>query len=389
MTTSDLAAPQLPWEAADPFPFYEQRRQHGTIVWDDSANAWLALGYHAARTVLSGQHWTSDPRTTANGLTGVFNSVFVEASMLFTDGTVHRRLRDAVRDVFSRNFITGLDAGIDAICQSVLDAVDPGEPVDVMSQIALPLPIAVIGAWLGLDSRQCAALRDNSASIVRLLGGFTDESELHDGLAAAASLIAELLPATADRRAHPADDLLSYIAAGPLTLDEAVVTTVLIAVAGHETTANLLGTSLIRLLTPNADGIRLADRIDPSDPRVLTELLRLDGPIQAVGRTATREQYLDGVRISCGETVLVCPAAANRDPAVFDDPAGFRLDRGPAPLSFGHGAHFCLGAPLARLETAAALTHILRRQSVLDGMPTWRDTPAIRGPLAVPVRFRT
>ncbi|MUL47563.1 cytochrome P450 [Mycobacterium sp. CBMA293] len=391
MTTPNLLTPQLPWDAADPYPFYEARRRDGDVVWDDTAGAWLALGYHVTREVLAGPHWTSDPRATtaATSATEFFNSAFVDASMLFTDGPTHDRLRGAVRDVFGRSFINRLSAGIESICHDTIYAIPADHTFDAMSQIALPLPIAVIGAWLGLDADQCAALREYSPTIIRILGGFADLEELEHGIGAAAALLTQMLPAAADRRTHPRDDLLSFIAADPsLTLDEVVITAILIAVAGHETTANLLGASLIRLLTPSSDGTLLAEEIDPVDPAVLTELLRLDSPVQAAGRTATADQTIAGIDIRCGETVLACVAAANRDPAVYAEPDQFRPGRpGPAPVTFGHGAHFCLGAPLARLETTAALRHILHRRPVLAAAPTWRDTRAIRGPATVPIRF--
>ncbi|MCA4754393.1 cytochrome P450 [Mycolicibacterium fortuitum] len=390
-TSPDGTIARLPWDAADPYPFYDARRRDGEVVWDDAAQAWLALGYHAVRDVLAGPQWTSDPRANRGAAAAAefFNSTFVEASMLFTDGPVHDRLRGAVRDVFGRAFINRLTDGVESICHETVSVIPSDLPFDAMSQIALPLPIAVIGAWLGLDCEQCSALREHSPSIIRILGGFTDREELEAGIAAAAALLTEILPAAADRRARPRDDLLSYIAADPtLSLDEVVITAILVAVAGHETTANLLGAGLIRLLTPDADGTRQSDVIDPADPAVVTELLRLDSPVQATSRTATADQTLAGVDIRCGETVLACVAAANRDPAVYDAPHLFRPGRaGPAPLSFGHGAHYCLGAPLARLETSLALRHILCRGPVLSGMPTWRDTPAIRGPLTVPLRF--
>jgi cytochrome P450 len=391
MTTPDVTAPRLPWDAADPYPFYDTRRREDDVVWDDTAQSWLVLGYHAAREVLAGTDWISDPRANrANAEALKFlNPQFVDASMLFTDGLPHIRLRGAVRDVFTRSFIAGLTEGVESICADAVAAIATGDDFDVMSQIALPLPIAVIGAWLGLDTDQCAALREHSPAIIRILGGFADDDELEIGLAASAALIADFLPAAADRRTHPGDDLLSFIASdADLTLDEVVVTAILIAVAGHETTANLLGASLIRLLTPDPDGARLADRIEPDDPTVITELLRLDSPVQATGRTATAGQTLAGVDIGCGDAVLVCVAAANRDPAVYDHPDQFQPGRpGPAPIAFGHGAHYCLGASLARLETTAALRHILGRSPILAGTPTWRDTPAIRGPLTLPARF--
>lgn len=306
MTSPDGTIARLPWDAADPYPFYDARRRDGEVVWDDAAQAWLALGYHAVRDVLAGPQWTSDPRANRGAAAAAefFNSTFVEASMLFTDGPVHDRLRGAVRDVFGRAFINRLTDGVESICHETVSVIPSDLPFDAMSQIALPLPIAVIGAWLGLDCEQCSALREHSPSIIRILGGFTDREELEAGIAAAAALLTEILPAAADRRARPRDDLLSYIAADPtLSLDEVVITAILVAVAGHETTANLLGVGLIRLLTPDADGTRQSDVIDPADPAVVTELLRLDSPVQATSRTATADQTLAGVDIRCGETV--------------------------------------------------------------------------------------
>lgn len=266
MTTPDVILPRLPWDAADPYPFYEARRRDGDVVWDDTAGSWLVLGYHAAREVLAGPHWVSDPRanrTTTDALE-FLSPQLVEASMLFTDGLPHVRLRGAVRDVFTRSFITGLTEGVESICADAVAAVATDEDFDLMSQIALPLPIAVIGAWLGLDTDQCAALREHSPAIIKILGGFADDDELEEGLSASAALIADFLPAAADRRTHPGDDLLSFIAADPdLSLDDVVVTAILIAVAGHETTANLLGAGLIRLLTPISEGVRFSRRNRP------------------------------------------------------------------------------------------------------------------------------
>lgn len=393
MTTRDLATPRLPWEAADPYPFFEAQRRDGDVVWDDSAQAWLILGYHVAREVLTGAHWTSDPRANqaAAGAAALFNSALVEANMLFTDGAAHDRLRGAVRDVFGRSFINQLHDGVESICANTVSTIPAGQTFDAMSQIALPLPVAVVGAWLGLDADECAALREYSPAIIRILGGIADEAELEQGIGAAAALMTVMLPAAADRRTHPGDDLLSFIAAdSELSLDEVVTTAILIAIAGHETTANLLGASLIRLLTPDGDGTRLADRIDPDDSAVITELLRLDSPVQVAARTATADQTIAHIDIRCGETVLVCIAAANRDPGVYVEPDRFMPGRSApalAPLAFGYGAHYCIGASLARLETSVALRHIFARRPVLTGAPTWRDTAAIRGPKTTPIRF--
>ncbi|MDR3662249.1 MAG: cytochrome P450, partial [Mycobacterium sp.] len=322
MTASDVTGPvigaRLPWDAADPYPFYAARRGAGDVVWDDVAQAWLVLGYDAAREVLGGSAWTSDPL--ANPLArAVLVPEFTKASMLFADGANHDRLRGAVRDAFTRSAVAGLTEGVQTIASEVVAQVPAGEQFDFMSQIALPLPIAVVGEWLNLDPGHAASLRELSPAIIRMLGTLAEPDEMAEGFSAAAALMAEFLPLAADRRAHPGDDLFSFIATDPeLTLDEVVVTAILIAVAGHETTANLLGTGLIRLLN---------EPVDTIDGAVVTELLRLDGPVQSTVRTATEAHRLGGADIAAGDSVIVVVAAANRDPAVFDKPDRFLLDR--------------------------------------------------------------
>ncbi len=391
MTGANVTSIRLPWDAADPYPFYEARRAEGDVVWDDTAQAWLAVSYEAAREVLGGSGWTSYPLANplARAAIDPLSADFFAGSMLFADGAHHQRLRGAARDVFTRSFVTNLRAGVDAITASLIDEPEVAVPFDFMADIALPLPIAVIGGWLDLEPATARLLRELSPVIIRMLGALADPDEIAAGAAAGAALMAEFLPMAADRRTHPGDDLLSFIAAAPdVSLDEVVATAILIAVAGHETTANMLGAGIITLLTPAEDGSRILDRIDSADPALVTELLRLHGPVQSTVRTATTGHTIAGTRIAAGDTVLVVVAAANRDPAVFAQPDQLQLDRpGPAPLSFGYGAHYCLGAAVAHLELVTAIPKIIARQPVLAGPVHWRDAPAIRGPLSVPLIF--
>jgi cytochrome P450 len=390
-TTKTAAASRLPWDPADPYPFYEQCRAQGDVVWDETAQSWLVVGYHAARHVLGEPGWTSDPRASAvtRGAITALGSDLVDRSMLLTDGANHRRLRNAVRDVFTPGFLTGLTDGIEAITRAVVDYPTAGEPFDFMTEIGLPLPLTVAAEWLGLDSDTADLLRTESPIIIRMLGALADPDDINAGAAAFGALVTEFLPVAADRRDRPGDDLLSFIATDPaLELADVIITAILIAVAGHETTANLLGTAMIRLLQPAETGTRLIDTIDPNDPSLLTELLRLDGPVQSTARAATTSHQLGEAAIGVGDRVLVVIAAANRDPAVFDDPNRFRPGRtGSPPLTFGYGAHYCLGAALARLETTEALRQILARKPELAGPPTWRESAAIRGPQTVPIMF--
>lgn len=391
MTTTDVTGARFPWDPAHPYRYYEERRREGDIVWDDTAQAWLVLGYDAVRQVLGGSGWTSDPLANALVRTSMdaVSQDFTRRSMLFADGPDHLRLRGSVRDVFTKSFVGGLTAGVEAIATTLIEQQPANTVFDFMSDIALPLPIAVISEWLDLGPQASHLLREVSPTIIRMLGAFAHPDEMASGATASAILMAEFLPIAADRRAHPGDDLLSFVAADPdLLLDEVAMMAILIAVAGHETTANLLGAGLTRLLTPGPDGIRIVDDIDPADPAVVTELIRLDGPVQSTVRTATTDHIVGAVEVSAGQSALLAIAAANRDPAVFDQPAQLRLDRnGPAPMSFGYGAHYCLGTALAQLELRVALPKLLARHPVLTGEVRWRDTPAIRGPLSVPLVF--
>lgn len=394
MTTPDTqATARLPWDPADPYPFYETCRREGDVVWNATAAAWLILGYHPARQILAEQGWTSNPLANPNTLAALraTNPDMLRRNILFTDGPAHLRLRGSVRDILTRSFIEGLRNGIATITADTIDAIPADVAFDFMTDIALPIPIAAAAAWMGLDITAARLLREESPAITRMLADSSDTIAIDNGTEALATLLTEFLPLAADRRRHPSDDLLSFIAADTdLELDDVVITAIIIAIAGHETTANLLGTAMIRLLTPQRDGTRPIEAIDTVDDRLITELLRLDGPAQAVTRTATQDHVIKGVTIHAGESALVVLAAANRDPAVYNKPEQLHTDRpGPAPLTFGHGAHYCLGAALARLETAIALQQVLARRPTLRGNPTWRDNPAIRGPQTLPCTFTT
>ncbi|WP_006241483.1 cytochrome P450 [Mycolicibacterium tusciae] len=390
MTAPEVTA-RLPWDAADPYPYYELRRREGAVVWDDGIGAWLILGYQPAQQILASTESTSNPLANPNAPAAIsaLDPDLLQRNILFTDGADHRRLRGSVRDVFTRSFITGLEGGIESVASQTIDHIPADVEFDVMADIALHLPIAIAAAWLDLGVASARLLREESPAISRMLSDLSDADAVDAGTAAFATLLTDLLPVAADRRTHPSDDLLSFIAADPeLELDDVVTTAVIIAVAGHETTANLLGAAMVRLLTPGSGDIRPIDRMETVDDRLVTELLRMDGPVQAVGRTAAGNHTIDDIEIHAGEPALVVLGAANRDPIVFNRPEQLQLDRpGPAPLAFGYGAHYCLGAALARLEIAIALRHLLARRPALCGEPAWRDTPAIRGPQTLPCVF--
>lgn len=363
--------------------------RHG-VRYDAQAGAWIVGGYHQARAVLVGRGWSSNPMASpanraAAAEVGLSDLPFAR-TMLLLDDPDHARVRNSIRDVFTPSYIAQMRPAVEAIAADVVGAVPIGDPFDFMSQVAQPFPIAVIAEWLGLDLPTATTLVNEAPTLIRALDAAFDPATLPASAAAFTALIADFLPLAAQRRADPREDLLSLLATDPaLDLDEVVVNAILLAVAGHETTANLLGAAVIRLFGAQAD----ADAPDPDDPRLLAELLRLDGPAQAVVRVATEPKTLGGQSIAVGEVVVVDVAAANRDPDVFEDPDAFRLDRDGAPpnLSFGFGAHRCVGAALAQLEVAVALDLLRRRGARVTGAAVARESSLLSGPTSVPMIF--
>lgn len=383
--------PRLPWDAINPYPYYQRRRQDGDVVWDDAVGAWLILGYHTAQAVLGQPGWTIDPLASPSLRTkrDSINPEMFSRSMLNNDGAAHRRLRSATRDVFAPSSIAGLRDGIEAIARALIDHPPAGTTIDFMSEVAQPLTLAVLGEWLGLDAESSRLLSAKVQEISPMVRPLPTVAEFEAGTAASARIVAHLLPLAAHRRSAPGDDLLSFLAADPdLSLDDVVVNTVNIAVGALENTADFLGSAIVRLLKPEHAGARLIDEVEVSDPGLITELFRLDTP-QAISRTATEPQRIGDAEIEPGQQVLVVLAAANRDPEVYEDPDRCRPGRSaPAPLTFGYGEHFCIGRGLARLQTQIVLQRMAARDPILTGPVTWRDTPSRRGPLTVPLAFR-
>ncbi|MFC9980614.1 cytochrome P450 [Gordonia sp. NPDC127522] len=398
---SGSTLPRTPWSSRHAHAdFVRLRDLHGAVGFDGDTAMWLVLGYDEARTVLTEPGWSSDPLSSVSARAALASIGLTDSPlarmMLQRDGADHRRIRSSLRDVFSLSFIKGLERGIATIAAELLDPIANADPVDLMTAFALPFPVAVIAELLGLDGAGARRLREESAAVAPALDGLLDPGSAVAAASSMTALVADFLPLAARRRADPADDLISLLATDPtLDLDEVVVNAILLAVAGHETTANAIGGAVVRLLKERPEG-RLVDRLgaldDPAvldDAAVIGEFLRLDGPAQSVVRSATSRHVLGGRTIEPGDTALVIIGAANRDPSVFEEPDDFRLDRDHAPphLAFGHGPHHCLGAALARAEMRAGLRAVADRHPSLAGHPVLRSSAVLRGWDSLPVRF--
>jgi cytochrome P450 len=266
----------------------------------------------------------------------------------------------------------------------------------VIEELAYPLPVTVISELMGVPIADRDTVKGWSHAIARALDAIVlpASPELIERGRRATTEMAGYFRALAEgRRRRPGEDLLSGLVAAEeagdrLSEEELLATCILLYVAGHETTVNLVGNGLLALLRHPAESRRL--REDPARvPGAIEELLRYDGPVQRVGRIAVADTEIGGVPIPAGALVMSLPGAANRDPAHFAEPDRLDVTRHePRHLAFGSGIHYCLGAPLARLEAQAAIGTLLRRFPALTlavERPVWRPSSTLRGLECLPV----
>jgi cytochrome P450 len=316
------------------------------------------------------------------------------SNMLVTDPPDHTRLRGLVTRAFTPRTVETLRGRIVGLVDELLDGFGPGE-VDVMDALAFPLPVTVIGEMLGVPAEDRPMLRPLVRSITAVLELAVTPEALAEATVADDKLSDYFVDLVAERRAHPQDDMLTKLIEAEdkgdqLTEHELISTAILLFAAGFETTTHLIGNGLLALLRHPDQVDRL--RADRSLFRpAVEELLRYDSPVQIAVRTAYEDLTIGGETIAKGGIVLALLGAANRDPAHFSDPD--RLDVGRdegAPISFGGGIHFCLGAALARLEGQIVFDRLLSRFATMElvgGPPTVRDSLTLRGLVDLKVRF--
>jgi len=394
-----LFDPHSPEVHADPYPFYRRLRETDPVHLSP-IGLWILTRYDDCVTSLR------DPRFGRDGFEAILAAQYGEEagaerlprSMLFRDPPDHTRLRSLVNRAFTPRVIEGMRPRIQGVVDDLLDRVERQGRMDVIADLAYPLPVTVICDMLGVPAGDHEQIKEWSSDIIRSLDAIaipSDPSIVERGRVARrgiADYFRALLP---ERRRHPRGDLLSSLLAveeqgDRLTEGELLATCVLLFIAGHETTVNLIGNGLLALLRHPAELDRL--RREPVlIGSAVEELLRYDGPVQRTARITNAEVELGGKTIPPGAFVVTVIGAANRDPAQFPDPD--RLDIARADnrhLAFGFGIHFCLGAPLARMEGRLALGTLLRRLPRLRLVATtleWRESATLRGLRALPVEF--
>jgi len=312
-------------------------------------------------------------------------SSVMENLFLTMDPPDHTRLRGLVNRAFTPASIAAIEPRVQAIVTDLLDAAEARGTFDVIADFAIPLPATVIAELLGVPTADLPRFKRWSDHFVVILDSWEEISfpELEASMAEFSAYVRDL---AAQRRVEPRNDLLSALVAhhdgDVLTEDELVSTVILLIAAGHETTTNLIGNGLFTLLATPAERARL--RADPGlGASAVEEVLRFESPVQVTFRVAGEALPDVDARIQPGQEVMLALAAGNRDPAAFEDPDRFDVGRSPnRHLAFGLGPHFCIGAPLARLEGRIALTSILARfpnLRLVDDAPAWRSSMAFHG----------
>jgi cytochrome P450 len=345
---------------ADPYSVYEEIRRAGHVVWNDRLPGWMAVGFEAAVSVVSDHTGRFAQLAGEPQLTPWFEA----PNMITADGTEHRRLRAALSPLFTRSAIAKWEARVRDVVRELLAPLVAGnDSFDLIADFTL-LPTVIVADMLGVPAERYEDFRRWSHVIVTHLSfGFEDE-ESQALLARTAQEINGYLREEIERhRRQPGDDLLTFMldltGDHAMTDEEILSTAVLLLVAGYDTTAKTMSNCLIAL-ERNPDE-RRAVTADPSKvPAAVEEGLRWFGPVQRAPRRVLKDTEVAGTPVRAGELVYVLVAAANRDPHRWVLPERFDVAREiKSHLGFGYGAHLCLGAPLARLETKVAVEQLL------------------------------
>ena len=355
---------------ADPFSTYAQARRDEPIAQMPGFGFWNVTRYEDCVAVLrNADVFSSDGGT--YGPRMLNQSSFGEddppRSMLVQDPPVHTRLRGLVNKAFTPRMVAQLEPRIRKVTDELLDAVGTSGRIDTIDDLAYPLPVIMIAEILGVETERRDDFKRWSDALVAALGtGLMTPNITQDALAARQEFIDYFRRIFELRRAEPRDDLVSNLLAleaegDHLTPDELMAMCILLLVAGNETTTNLIGNAALAL-TERPDSHRRLVENPALVPSAVEEVLRFYPPVQATIRFPKQDTPFAGHTIGTGQPVIVWLASANRDEAVFPDPDTFDITREPnRHLSFGLGIHFCLGAPLARLEAQVALQTMLRR----------------------------
>jgi pimeloyl-[acyl-carrier protein] synthase len=406
-TTSQKPPPTLslyqlldPEVLADPYPLYHRLRTEVPVHWDPYLHAWVVTRYADVITVLhdfSANRTPTPEQFAAMGLSelGPIAQVMVR-QMLFMDAPAHTRLRGLASMAFTPARVEALRSHIRDILDDLLEPLLPAGRMDVINDLAAPLPAIVTAEMLGVPTSDCDNLKAWSADFAEVLGNFQHNP---DRTARTLRCVEEMSSYFRDAmqrmKTEPREGLInSFMTAeidgDRLTEEEIIANCIVTMVGGQETTTNLIGNGVLSLLRNPVQLQRLRD--DPAlIPSAVEELLRYESPSQHTARIAPQDTEIGGQLIRKGQAVIAVMGAANRDPERFPDPD--RLDLGRTDnrhLAFGWASHFCFGAALARIEGQLCFEAIARRMINLEIEPgplVWRNNLGLRGLTSLPVTF--
>jgi cytochrome P450 len=380
--------PRDPSFVYDPYPAMAELRRIGRPVWHENLGLWLAATYDDANAVLRDKklgriYGAREP----HDVWETFNWLHAD-SILDSEPPKHTRLRALVAKAFGRGHVERLRPRVHGIANGLLDAAEErGGPIDLIADYAEPIPVMVIAELLGVPEDDRHLLRPWSQAIVKMYEyDRTPEQEAY-AQRAGAEFAAYISGLAAQRREHPTDDLVTHLVqvedgGDRLSEHELVATAVLLLNAGHEASVNGFGNGLVALLHHPEQLARVVADPWALAPTAVEEFLRYDAPLHLFERTATADLQIGGVTVKEGQKIAALLGSANRDESVFSEADRMDVGRDPNPhIGFGAGIHFCLGAPLARLELQTSLPLLMHRwpEMELAEEPRLRPTFVLRG----------
>src|SRR5215207_10077369 len=401
MTSTDAVPTFNPFDPAfraDPYPFYARLRELDPAHASPLGFVVLTRYEDVVRT-LRGNEFSRDVEANATENDDPARQLRRERlrrrreegdaakNILNLDPPDHTRLRRLVSLAFTPSAIERLRPRIEQLVDGILDRAAERGSRELVDELAFPVPFQVISDLLGMPTERQAEVREWSQTLTAAIEPTADEAILEEAEVAIGHLGTYLDEVIADRRQHLGDDLLSQLlvveeAGDRLSPAELRSFVVLLYVAGHETTVNLIGNGVLALLR-HPDELRRWRADAALDATAIDELLRYDGPVQQTVRIPIQPVRYGDLEVAPGTTVMTVLGAANHDPAMFDDPEVLRLDRPNAGrhVAFAAGIHYCIGASLAKLEATVAISSVIRRfpDLQLAGEPHWRDRLTIRG----------
>jgi cytochrome P450 len=392
--------------ARDPYPLYEVLLERHRVYWSPTLEYWFVSGYEEIKGVLmapsrfSSEGWDQLylqqlPAGRQAELTNL-EAHFAFPSLVAADPPQHTRLRRLVHRAFTPRAVEPLREAITSTVAQLLDDVDRAGSFDVVSDLAIPLPITVFAHTFGIPPERHEMLKTTSADFTRFVSNvqpkWEDASQSDRSLGEFRGYLLKLLR---DRREYPRDDLATILVSADeqgdaLSDDELLSLCAHLLIAGHETTTNLIANGMLALLSHPAQLEALREHPEYQGAAI-EEMLRWQTPLQRVKRMATERAVIGDTQIEAGQRLMLLIGAANRDPHVFDKASDFDIVRSRPPhLALGHGIHFCVGAGLARVEAEVAFASLIDRYPRLrllaDWQPTWNPS-LLRGLTALPVDY--